>query len=167
MIKGEKVKRKLLFSLALFILIMGVAGCGKTEEVKDEKITITCSSEKDDSTGFEIQNVSTYHFNKEQYVTDYSVVATQKFQDKDLYNEYKTAQEETVKDTSNENVSYDLKSDDDTMTLVFTMNVKDINVDDAESEEEKDNYKAKNMLSSVEENGYTCTVEGIDRSELK
>lgn len=53
------------------------------------------------------------------------------------------------------------------MTLVFTMTVKNINVDDAESEEEKENYKAKNLLSSVESSGYTCTVEGIDRSELK
>lgn len=164
------MKRKILFSLALFMLIGGVAGCGKTEEAKentDGKITITCTSEKDNSTGIETQNVSTYHFNKEQYVTDYSVDTTQKFEDKDLYNEYKTAQEETVKDTSDENVSYNLKSDDDTMTLVFTMTVKNINVDDAESEEEKENYKAKNLLSSVESSGYTCTVEGIDRSELK
>lgn len=156
------MKRKIFYILLVLILV-GVTGCGKN----NEKITMTCTGEKDNSSGFEVQNVITYNFSEEQYVTDYSNITNQKFDDKSLYETYKTAQEESAKDTSIENVTYDLKSEDENMTLVFTMTIKNINVDDAETEEEKENYKVKNLLETNESNGYICKLEGIQKSELK
>lgn len=100
---------------------------------------------------------------------NYAVVTTQKFEDKSVYKAYKEAQEGTVKDNSVEDVLYDLKSDDKTKTLIFTMAVTNIDVNKTESEEEKNRLKASFILKNVEESTedtYTCKVEGIDRSEL-
>ena len=168
------MKRKLLYSLVALTLVVGLTGCGKTEKKKEQKsndlkaaFTIECTDEKDDSFGFETQNVITYYFNKEQYVTDYCVTTTQKFDDEEIYEEYKAAQEETVKNTSSDIVTYDLKYDDKTKTLVFTVAIKNIDVNEAETEEEKAGLKASAILKSNEELKYTCTIEGIDKSELK
>lgn len=159
------MKRKIFYAFIALTLVIGLTGCGK-EKKESSNIAIICTSEKDNSTGIEIQNESTYNFDENQNVTSYSVVTTQKFDDESLYKEYKTAQEETVKDSSDD-VVYDLKSDDKEKTLVFTMTINNINVDDAETTEEKENLKASSILESVEESGYTCKVEGIDRSKLK
>ena len=158
------MKRKLLYALVALILAVGLTGCGK--EKGDGTFTITCTTEKDNSTGIETQTVVTYHFNKEQYATDYSSATTQKFNDKEVYEEYKKAQEETVKDTTEENISYDLKSDDDAMTLVFTMNYKNIYAS-ATTDEEKDSIKASKILKTNEELKATCKVEGIDKNNIK
>jgi len=164
------MKKKILFSLAFLIFASSLIGCSKIEEKQADAtngdITITCTDEKDNSTGIEIQNVTTYHFDEEQYVTDYSIETTQKFKDKSTYKEYKKAQEETSSDTSSEDISYDLKSDDKKLILVFTMTIKDINIDDAETEEEKDSLKASTILKRKEEANSTCRLDGIDRSEL-
>ena len=161
------MKRKIFYTFIVLMLIIGISGCAKNDNKNSsDVITIACKDEKDKSTGIEIQNETTYHFNKEQYATDYSVTTTQKFDDKAVYNEYKTAQEGTVK-SSSDNVIYDLKADDKKMTLIFTMTIKNINVNDAETEEEKERYKASNVLKSVEDGGYTCEVKGIDKDKLK
>ena len=161
------MKRKVLFSLVLIIIILIVAGCSKTKISSNEQITMTCTGEKDNSTGFEIQNIVTYHFSDKQYVTSYSVVTTQKFDDKSVYEEYKKAQEETVSGYSDGDITYNLKSDDKNMSLVFTMTINNINVDDAETEEEKKNLKASSVLKSNESSGYTCVVDGISKKEIK
>ena len=163
------MKKSLLYVLALLIIVIGVTACGKTEEKNKNtsgKITITCTSEKEKNVGLETQNVVTYHFNEEQYVTDYSVTTTQKFDKESVYKEYKAAQEESV-NSSDGDISYDLKSDDKAKTLVFTMTINEINVDDAETEEEKNNLKASSIIKTSESSGNTCTIEGIDKSDLK
>lgn len=161
------MKRKLFYGFIALTLVASLTGCGK-EEKNSEKaaFTITCVGEKDDSVGFETQNSTTYNFNSNQYVIGYSVTTTQKFEDSEVYNMYKSAQEGTVSDNSEENISYELKSDDEKMTLVFTMSIKNIDVEDADTEEEKENYKASAVLSSSRALGNTCTVDGIDESKL-
>jgi len=164
------MKKILLLVLTLLALVFGITGCGKIEKNNkntNEKITMTCTGEKENSNGIELQNIVTYYFNNEQYTTGYSVTTTQKFEDKSLYKEYKSAQEESVSDTSNKDIVYDLKSDDKKLTLVFTMTLKNLNVDDAKTEEEKNNFKASEILNSNESSGYTCIVDGIKKSELK
>ena len=161
------MKNKLLYGFVALLVVAGATGCGKAK-VEDKTLSIVCTSEKETSDGFESQVEATYNFDDNQYATDFTVTSTQKFDDKSVYDVFKAAQEETAKDTSEENVTYDLKTNDETMTLVFTMTVKNINVNDAETEEEKESLKASSVLKSVEtEEGYACKVNGIDRSELK
>ena len=114
----------------------------------------------------ETQNETTCNFNNEQYVISYSVTTTQKFTDKSLYNEYKTAQEQTVSDSSDD-VSYELKSDDKALSLVFTMTINNIDINNAETEEEKDSLKAKSILELLESSDYKCTLNGITKADLK
>ena len=154
--------KKIFYTIIVFILIVGVTGCGKDEG----KITITCTSKEDKLGSMETQNVTTYHFDDNQYVTDYSIVTTQKFEDKSTYDEYKKAQEETL-ESSTEDVTYDLKADDKKMTLVFTMTIKKIDINNAETEEEKDSLKASSILDRNESVGSTCKVKGISKSKLK
>ena len=161
------MKKKVLYGFIALLIVTVVTGCGKEKEEEKKELTIVCTSEKDTSSGFEMQNELTYSFDDNQYATSYSVATTQKFDDKSLYDMYKTAQEETAKDTSSENFVYDLKSNDEDMTLVFTVTIKNYNVDNAESEEDKDALKASSILQTNEEQGYTCKVNGLDRSELK
>lgn len=160
------MKRKIFYAFIALIFMISLTGCGK-KATEGETFTIICTTEKDITVGFEHQNVTTYNFNKDQYVTDYSVETTQKFDKKDVYNEYKSAQEVTVKDTSDENITYDLKSDDKNMTLIFTMKVKNIDINKAESEEEKNNLKASSILKSNEEHNVSCVVKGIDKDKIK
>ena len=154
--------KKIFYTIIVFILIVGVTGCGKDEG----KITITCTSKEDKLGSMETQNVTTYHFDDNQYATDYSIVTTQKFEDKSTYDEYKKAQEETL-ESSTEDVTYDLKADDKKMTLVFTMTIKKIDINNAETEEEKDSLKASSILDRNESVGSTCKVKGISKSKLK
>ncbi len=164
------MKRKIVFVLMSILLVGGVTGCGKSNDnnkVSDGRITITCTSKKDKMNGMETQNVTVYHFDDSRNATDYSVTTTQKFSDKSVYKEYKTAQEENLNDNSDKDITYDLKSDDKKLSLVFTMTVKNIDVNDAETEEEKDSINASSILKTNEGYGNTCKVEGIDKGKIK
>ena len=156
------MNRKIFYTIIAFILMGCVTGCGKDEG----KITITCTSKEDKLGSLKTQNVTTYHFDDNQYATDYSIVTTQKFDDKSTYDEYKKAQEETL-ESSTDDVTYDLKTDDKKMILIFTMTIKNIDISDAETEEEKDSVKASSILDRNESTGLTCKVKGISKSKLK
>ena len=164
------MKKKIIYVLALLILVGGTTGCfNKKEEKKvtsSKEFTMTCTTEKDNSTGIEVQTVVTYNFNSDQYATGYTTVTTQKFNSADVYNEYKKEQEETTKDTSEENITYGLKADDKNMTLEFTMTLKNIDKS-ATTKEEKDKLKASTLLKSNEEKKATCELNGITKDELK
>ena len=161
------MKKKVLYGFVALLLVAGATGCGKTKEEEKKELTVVCTTEKDTTVGFEHQNEYTYHFDDNQYETGVTIVTTQKFDDKSVYEEYKKAQEETVKDDSEENITYDLKTDDENMTLIFTMSIKGYNVNEAETEEEKAQMLASSILKMNEEQGSTCKVNGLDRSELK
>ena len=161
------MKKHLLSIILVLSMVFILTGCNNKEEKElfsNSEFTIICTTEKDESFGFENQDVITYAFDKYQYAVGYSVVTTQKFNNKDTYNEYKKAQIESSKDKSNKNISYDLKADDKKLTLVFTMTIKNFN---AKTEEEKNELKASTILKSNEEKNVKCTLKGIKRSELK
>lgn len=155
------MKRKKQYTLIALISILSLTGCGN----KANRITLTCTGEKDNSSGIEVQNITTYHFNEEQYATDYSVVTTQKFKDKKVYKEYKSAQENTIKTNSQEDITYDLKSDDKKLSLVFTMSFK--NIDKKATDDEKKTIKAKSILNTYKERNISCTLKGITEKKLK
>lgn len=165
------MKKRLFYIFLVLIIVISFTGCNKKEmgEKSDNiqsAFTITCAGSKEKFSGMETQNTTTYYFNENQYATDYSVVTTQIFTDKNLYKEYKAAQEESTK-SSEENITYNLESDDKKLTLVFTMTIKNINVDDTQTEEEKESLKASSILKSNEELKTTCNVDGIDKNKIK
>ena len=125
-----------------------------------------CATESETNGGIEMQTSITYNFNKDQYAIGYKSDTTQKFTDKEVYDQYKSAQEETAKDTSDENVSYNLKTDDDNLTLVFSMILKDLDKVSA-TDEEKAAMKASKIYETNKNIGTSCTFDGIAESELK
>ncbi|MBR3898097.1 MAG: hypothetical protein IKJ43_02310 [Bacilli bacterium] len=164
------MKRKIICSLIGLSLIGSLTGCGKEQKSKINldkgKFSIICNSKEEDINGIKQNTESTYNFNEEQYTINYSVVTTQKFKDKSVYNEYKKAQEETVKNSS-EDIIYELLSDDKNKSLIFTMAVTKIDLSNAK-DEEKDTVKASTIFKRAEEDGTTkCRVEGINKSKLK
>lgn len=177
------MKRRILIGLMIIITFCMITGCTKKEEKKEKNsemkssiqleegaFSIVCNSKVSDSDGISSENETTYNFNENQYVKNYAVVTTQSFKDESVYRIYKETQEETVKASSNEEILYDLQSNDKTKSLVFTMAVIDINIEDAETEEEKESLKAKEILERLEgitEVKYECELKNIDRSELK
>lgn len=153
--------KKKIFTVLSVLLVCGLlSGCG------DGSFTMTCTSEKNESTGYEMQNVVTYNFDKDQVAKEYTVSTTQKFKDKSVYKNYKSAQEKTIKNTTDKNVTYSLKHDDNKLTLVFTMSIKNIDKS-VTSESEKATLKAKTILKSNKENDVSCKLNGISEDELK
>lgn len=174
------MKKKILYIFISLMVLTCLTGCGEVIENKNEKkvssisltkgnVSISCSADDFKYDGIDQMIKTTYNFNEELYAINYEVVTTQKFKKKSLYKTYKNAQEEMIKSTAFDNVSYDLKSDDKTKTLIFTMIVTSINTDIV-SIEEKKNFKASEVLKSIESANdatYTCEVQGIDRSKLE
>lgn len=132
----------------------------------DGTFVIKCTSKLDDSTGVEVQNIVTYKFNKEQYATDYTAVTKQKFNDRETYEIYRDAQEQTVNDYSSDDISYSLKKDDKKMTLEFTLDFKNFDKE-AKSDSDLEEIKASKILKKNEDNDLKCEVKGISRSKIK
>lgn len=154
--------KKVFISLFIISLSLVITGCGKSS---DGTFTMTCVTPKDNSAGFETQNTITYTFNENQLATMYTVTTSEKFDDLEVYNIYKKAQEETTVDGESENVKYSLESDDEKMSLLFSMTITGL--DSVTSEEEKEALKASKILSRNEELGSTCTLKGINKKDLK
>ena len=155
----NKLFRTFLAAILCFLLV----GCGKKE---GSPFTMTCTSAKNTDGGMESQTVVTYHFNEEQLATDYTSATTQKFKDKDTYETYKAAQKETVNNNSEATISYALETDDKNLTLVFKMDLKDLDKN-AVTEEDRNIIRAKRILKSNEERKSKCTLDGIKKRKLK
>ena len=169
------MKRKVLYLFVLLSLVF-VTGCGNSDKknmkntikLKEGKVSIVCSADNFKFDGINQKIESTYNFNNDLYLINYKVVTTQKFKDKSVYETYRDAQKDTVKD-STDDFLYDLDYNDKKKTLVFTMAVINISYDNVD-DNEKDKYSAKEILKNIEsaqDAKYTCKVNGIDRSELK
>lgn len=163
------MKKKMLCTFVALTLVVFLTACGKGVKKSSDPnaaFTFECIAAKEKGTGIDTNSVITYSFDDNQYSTGYTVVTTQKFNDKSVYQEFKKAQEETIKENSSEDISYELKSDDKKMTLEFTMTIK-MDVKDAITEEEKNALKASTILKNNKELKATCKVKGIKESEIK
>ena len=157
-----------LFAISLFVL----TGCGNTEQKGDSiklekgKFSITCFTDEIKEENMKRKIETTYNFNEQQYVINYNVITTQKFDDNAVYKTYKEAQEETVKN-STKDILYNLKVNNSAKTLIFTMAITNINLNDTD---EKEKLKARVILNNIEnatDAKYTCKINGIEKSELK
>lgn len=155
------MKKKVFVGLFALVLCFLLSGCGSTKE-----FTISCTPEKNMYDGMENQTVITYSFNKDQFATEYTAVTTQTFYDESTYQTYKTAQEATVNNNGETTVEYDLKTDDDNLSIVFTMTLKNL-IDNAKTDEDKAALKASVILNNNENSNIPCILNDISRDELK
>ena len=154
------MKKKVL--ICLFTLSIFLTGCNN----KQSSFTMECTTKKENSGEIETQNVIIYNFNKDQIATSYSAITTQKFTSKETYKIYKDAQEQTTKNSQNENVTYKLKSNDKKKTLIFTMTLKNIDKN-ISSDEEKETLKVSTILKNNEKGKVDCKLKGINKNKLK
>ena len=157
--------KKLLLGLFVCLVLFGITACGKKVE-SDGPFTITCTSEGSIMEGIQQTNKTIYHFSKEQYITDYEVTTVSKYDNAETYKFYKKSSEETVNSNVSTSITYNVKGDDATNTLTFGYKVT-FNAEDLEQANEKEYYKAVNVLKRAEESGTKCTVEGIDKKDIK
>ena len=168
------MKRRLFDYIVVLSTILLFSGCTSSKSTEKKSIvldkgsfSITCSTELKD-TAMNQQIKVTYNFNDHQYAINYDVVTTQKFNKKSVYDTYKEAQIETTKSATDE-ILYDLETDDKNLTLIFTMAIPNINLDDYSSEEEKNTLKASQILKRIENTTdakYKCKIKGINRDKL-
>lgn len=157
------MKKKILYSLFLLVFLFGVTACGNSS--KDSNFTMECTTPSEKTESMERQNVIVYNFDKDQYTTGYTITTTQKFTTKELYDEYKKAQEETEKNQGTENVTYHLEADDNAMTLKFVMTLKNLDIEAEKSS--KDSFRASAIKKSNEGYGATCVLKGMEIEKLK
>lgn len=154
--------KKLIYILFISITILFLSACTKNEETA---FKITCTGETPKENGMKQTGNSIYEFDKNQYITKYEVTTITIFDDAEVYKTYKASSEDTIKNNTSSQIVYDVKGDDKTNTLTFNYKVI-LNSEDLLSADDKDFYKAVNVLKRAESNS-KCTIEGIDRSDIK
>lgn len=156
------MKKNKIIIITILILCIITTGCSK----KAGPFIMTCTTQKENENGIESQIVTKYNFNEEQIATEYTSTTTQIFKDKSVYELYKSSQEDTISSAKGDTVSYDLKSYDDEMKLIFTMKLSNLN-SNSSSDKNKDIIKASKILKTNEKAKATCTFDGINRNQIK
>ena len=156
------MKKNKIIIITILILCIIATGCSK----KTGPFIMTCTTQKENENGIESQIVIKYNFNEEQIATEYTSTTTQIFKDKSVYELYKSSQEDTISSAKGDTVSYDLKSYDDEMKLIFTMKLSNLN-SNSSSDKNKDIIKASKILKTNEKAKATCTFDGINRNQIK
>ena len=150
----------------LVLLIVGVVlltGCGSK---LTKEFTITCTGNSNIMEGIKQTNTSIYKFDKDQYVTEYEITTVSVYDSAEVYQIYKESTEETVKSNDSDTITYNVKGDDATKTLTFGYKVT-INKEDFNKLEDKDFYKAINVLNRANTSGMQCTFDGITQEDIK
>ena len=146
------------------LLVIGISsvlcGCGE-----NGNISIICEGKDSSLEGIKQTVQSNYYFSKDQYLTNYERTTIQEFEKKDVYKIYKDSMEETVKKNKEKTITYDLKTNDNKKKITFTYKVE-ISREELDKQENKDFYKAINVLERAESNS-KCKIKGINRKDLK
>lgn len=137
-----------------------LCGCGE-----NGKFSIVCEGKDSSLEGIKQTVQSNYYFSKDQYLTNYELTTIQEFEKKDVYKIYKESMEKTVKNNKNKEITYDLKTNDKNKKITFTYKVE-ISREELDKLDEKDFYKAINVLERTESNS-KCKIKGINRKDLK
>ena len=158
--------KRIIYIMMIVACTIFLTGCGRENKQTSDKITLTCTIKNIKIDGLDNQTKIIYEFNKDQISTGYTSITTQKFSDKETYELYKEEQEKTTKDNSNDNIKYELTSDDNNLTIELKMTITGLDKV-AESEIDKDNLKLSKILESNKAIGSTCELNGIKESEIK
>ena len=164
--------KKVLLSLLVLVALFTITGCSCSKEKEssaaEEKIPngdiVLVCKRSDNFEDVNIEATNTYNFGKNQYIISLRVDTVYKFTDDEQFN----INSEEIKNTANEiksikNTVYEYNIDENskTITTLFGYTKMDI------SDEAKDDYSIKTLISDNEINGLTCELTGITREELK
>ena len=158
--------KKVIYGVFIGTALISLTGCGKKENKKEKKsFTITCNGTTTDDMGTQVSN-AVYKFDKNQYITSYSIKTITTYNTEEAYKIYKESSEQTAATPENDRIKYTVSSDDASKKVTFSYEVT-INEEDYEKADDKDYYKAKNVLERAESNKTKCSVSGIDKSKIK
>ena len=158
------MKKQLLF-LFICIIVLGLTGCGKKEIIGP--FTITCEGVDDYQEDLKQTNKSIYNFSQDQYVTNYEIQTVSVYSKKKTYETYKEEVLKTLESNDGSTIAYDVTTDDETKTIIFKYK-KTINEEDLNALEDKDFYKAANVLERAKSGtNVKCTFDGVEESQIK
>ena len=160
------MKKKLIIGVFAIVLCILLVGCEKKEQYggKDTSFTMKCTMEPTTKDGITENAVITYSFNKEQYVTKYTLQSNKTFDSKETYDLYKSTIS-YINKVNDENIEIETKFDDEKLTAESTTTMKDP-IKQTKKEEDKKQYKAYNVLQVSKESKQTCSLEGISEDKL-
>ena len=171
------MKKKILLLSIMFLGIFVLTGCGKEEgessggglfspSAKEitNPFTLTCESVDTSAFKTKVVTTSTYNFNKEQMLLNYSIVTKSTFEEDEVYKANKKRVVEDSKNNKDTNTS--VNTDDATKTITNVYKEL-INEEKINAIQDKEYYKAPNVLKRVEVENTTCTFSGVDRDQIK
>ena len=107
-------------------------------------------------------NKSIYNFSQDQYVTNYEIQTVSVYSKKKTYETYKEEVLKTLESNDGSTSAYDV-----TKTIIFKYK-KTINEEDLNALEDKDFYKAANVLERAKSGtNVKCTFDGVEESLIK
>ena len=165
--------KKLFLGVIMGAAVVGLTACGsdKKEDNKKEDtgrktaFTISCEAKPEKENGMTQTSKAIYSFDKEQYVTEYEITMTSKFDKEETYKTYRDEAKEAEKTSNTSAISYKVTSDDKAKTLTIKYGI-DLRKEDPKTQQDPDVYKAANVLEEHKKDA-TCKVEGIKESEIK
>ena len=157
--------KKTIIILLVSISIIGITGCKKSnnEESDSKMFSINCEKTKRKEDGITETNKIVYYFGKDQYATLSENSIIKVYDDPEVYQIDKENSEEIASDDSS--IEVEIQANDATTTITTLYKTK-ITKEEIANSEDKNYYKAINVLRRSETN-YTCSVNGIDKNKIK
>ena len=159
------MKKNILLIMLVIIVVFSMTGCKKKVKPITGSFTITCESKNNSMKGVDQTNISVYNFGKDQYIADYEIKTISVYSDKETYEYYKENAEESAKSDDSDKVVYDISSDDDTQTVIFSYKIV-LSKDDLKNFGDKDYYKVNNVFDRIK-TGAKCSFKGIKEEQIK
>lgn len=158
------MKNKIVIGTCLCLATLTLTACGKAKQI-EKPFTITCENNDSVMEGVKATNKSIYKFGKDQYVTSYEVTTISTYKNEETYKVYKESAKDTEENNDSDKVVYKVDTDDSTKTVKFNY-VVTLEKADLNALEDKDYYKAKQVLERAESTGNKCKIKGAKRKQL-
>lgn len=165
------MKKTLLAVLFVGTLSLVLTGCGKKEENKGLDIKgprVVCTSEEKND-GIKVTDKITLKFDADNYAKYQARETTAKFDSKEQYDIYIKEAEKSEDDEVMEDFEYSLSKNDKDKSYTVTMIYNEKLLAEmlkAAKEEEKENYKASNVVKEYETAGMKCEYIEVSKEDL-
>ena len=170
-LRGEAMK-KVFYSLLAMLLLLSITGCGNKKEEEVKNITLKCNkvdseAYQDDEDMESVTETVEMEFNENQEVIKYTSYEIMKMSDSYDLDAFKEEVEESKKlyeeSLSDDNIKYELTSDNDKREVTLKITTTNIEKD----EDDPESILLRRLREFYTEEGYTCSLEGLDESNIK
>ena len=160
------MKKKLLICLFIFACVFCLTACNSSKNSKDKEFTITCEGENKQNETVQKTTITNKFDYNDQYTKYSELVIEATYEKEDEYKASKAVYEKMVA-TDDKNHTYKLDANDSARTIKYSYTIT-YDKEELLKKDDKDNYKAINVLKSTEESGsMKCTIDGIKREDIK